>query len=71
MPDDLLNIQNTPIRAPATDLDYFLHTKWKQTGYGITYAFLHFPCPESFFKALQSLQGPFSHTQVVRGEELG
>lgn len=28
-----LNIQNTPITAPATALDYFLHTKWEETGF--------------------------------------
>lgn len=44
-----LNIQNTPITAPATALDYFLHTKWKKTGlvtvcaspFSLPWLFLH------------------------------
>lgn len=72
MPDDLLNIQNTPIIAPATDLDYFLHTKWKKTGFVDTVCISPFSLPLVFLQSLaKAFRAPFSHTRVVRGEKSG
>lgn len=62
-----LNIQNTPTTTPAMGLDYFLHTKWKKTGFAVTVCISPFSLPWVFLQR----QSPFSHTQMVRGQESG
>lgn len=58
MPDDLLNMQNTPIIAPATALDHFLHMKWKKTRLVVIDHISPFPFPWIFLQRLTEPWGP-------------